>query len=106
MNLYKDAKKEYEKDKRKRLSALKRRLWWKGSKPKEWEYDYMDERWKAFYAVDDMEAISQLDTYASGKVGDVYFQVSYFENGRRRYSDAFYNWSDVKRFIGKRIIEK
>ena len=106
MNLYSDAVREYEKNKRKRLNALKIRLWRKGAKPKNWTYDYMYEKWVAIYAVDNMEVISQLDTYESGKIGDIYFEVSYFEDNRRRYSGALYNWSDVKHFIGKRIVEK
>ena len=106
MSLYSDAVREYEKNKRKRLRQLKRSLWFSGAKPKNWTYVYVNGKWMATHAVDDMEVISQLDTYKSGKIGDIYFEVSYFEDNRRHYSGALYNWSDVKHFIGKRIVEK
>jgi hypothetical protein len=108
MNLYKESKKEYKKNKGRFLRILKRKLWWIGAKPKQWEYMYMNGEWSAFHPVDDMEIIARLDTYQSGGIGDVYFKVSYFDKGLELmiHSDTFYYFSDVKNYIGKRIVEE
>ena len=104
MNINEECKKEYEKDKQKKLKQLKNRLRWQGANPKQWNYTFKGEEWIASCEVThSVEITARLDyNYIEGN--SLYFKVSYYVNNSivkgMYHSSPLRYWSDAKIFAG------